>query len=85
MFDYYSYLNGEIRNLAFFKSSKPSTWQDAVKQKQASDIETRLTTFISPSWLDAFSKAISFPFDQWRRVHSQAPGLVTNLLSHKAG
>ena len=81
MFDYYSYMNAEIRNQAFFKSSEPTTWQDAVKQKPVVDIENRLSTFISSNWLGDLSKALLYPYNQWRQAHLQAPVLMNNLPS----
>jgi hypothetical protein len=86
MLDVYTYLSGEIRHLAFRKSSEQASWQDAIKQQRVTDMENRLGKLIKSNFLRDFSKTLLFQFRPWRRKHHQASALMANLPSHhKAG
>jgi hypothetical protein len=86
MIDNYSHLSSELRHLAFRKEAEHTTWQDAIKQQRVADIENRLGKFTNYNSLTDMAKALVFQFNQWRRTHRQATGLVTNLPSQpKAG
>jgi len=86
MIDNYSHLSGELRHLAFRKETERVTWKDAIKQQRVTDIENRLGKLTNDNTLADLAKALVFQFNQWRRTHRQATGLVTNLPSqHKAG
>ena len=86
MNDFYSYMNSEIRTLAFCKSSEKATWQDAIKQQQEADIENRLGKFSNYNYLANLAKALSYQFSEWRQTLLQAYAMVANTPSrHKAG
>jgi hypothetical protein len=86
MINNYTHLSGEIRHLAFRKETEYATWHDAIKQQRVTDIENRLGKLTNYKSLTDMAKALVFQFNQWRRTHRQATGLVTNFPSQpKAG
>jgi hypothetical protein len=81
MFDNYTRLSGELRQLAFRKSSEQATWQGALKQQQREDSEHRLDKLPQASPLAIFSAALRNQFNPWRRTHPQASATMNNLPS----
>lgn len=59
--DYYAYISGEIRHLAFRKGSEHATWQDAIKQ-QASELDNRTGKILKRNLFVYLSTVLLYPF-----------------------
>ncbi len=79
MVDFNNYFSGEVRQLAFRKSSEQTTWQEGVKQQRRDEVESRLGKLVRFNFMADMANALSFHIRQWRRTHRQAPAQVTGL------
>ena len=67
MIDFNSYLSGEVRHLAFQKSTNRGMWQDAMRQQQADEIENRLGKSTKSSRLVDLSNTVLHQFSNWKQ------------------
>jgi hypothetical protein len=67
MFDFNTYLSGEVRHLTFQKSLNHGLWQDSMRQQEVNTIEKRLGKYIKSGWLSDLPNTILFHLGLWKQ------------------
>ncbi len=81
MVDFNNYLSGEVRQIAFRKSTEQDTWQEAVQQSHKVDADHWLSMLAKGNILAGMANKLSIHIHEWRQNRRQASPQMTGLPS----